>query len=91
MPIDQTTVGGFTVTFISGLIFGLIYAIITTTIASLFVSMGLYSRAFYLHYESMFRDMNKLVGDTSSDVVEKQIRLKVNLIEAIKFHNQTLQ
>lgn len=87
MPFDRSTVNGYTGFLLSGLILGLNYMIITATIASLFLSMGLYLRAFYLHYELMFRHMNELV-DRKIPEAAKWIQLKACLIEAIKFHNQ---
>lgn len=87
MPFDPNTVGGFTGVFVSGLIFGTNYLIITTTLVSFLLSMALYWRAFSTHYESMFRNMNDLVAAKPADAVTL-IRLKARLIEAIDFHNQ---
>lgn len=87
MPFDRSTVNGYTGFIVSGLILGLNYMTITATIASLFLSMGLYLRAFYLHYELMFRNMDELV-DRKTPEADEPIRLKACLIEAIKFHIQ---
>lgn len=87
MPFDQTTFGGFVGMLVNGLTTGLTYLVITTTIASLFLSMGLYLQAFHSHYESMFDNMNAIVAGSSSNS-DAAIRLKACLIEAVNFHNQ---
>lgn len=87
VPFDVSTVAGFTGHLVSGFILGLSYLAITTTLASIFLSMGLYLRAFKSHYEAMFRNMDAIVavGPLNSD---RLIRLKTCLIEAINFHIQ---
>lgn len=87
MPFDQNTFGGFVGMLVNGLTTGLTYLMITTTIASLFLSMGLFLQAFYLHYESMCRNINELI-DKKMPEATKQFRLKSYLIETIHFHNQ---
>lgn len=87
MPFDQTTIGGFVGMLVNGLTTGLTYLVITTTIASLFLSMGLYLQAFCSHYESMFGDMNEIVAGSPSKF-DDAIPLNACLVEAIKFHNQ---
>lgn len=87
MPFDPTTYSGFTGVLLCGLIFGLTYLIITTAVALLFLSMGLYLEAFCSHYESIFRNMNKLV-DEKIQMACRQMRLKACLAEAIDFHSQ---
>lgn len=85
---DQSTFEGYLVSLMIGFIPGLIYIVYTATLNALFVSMGFYFRAFYSHYESMFRNMNELVDGTAPEGA-KQIQLKASLIEAIKLREQT--
>lgn len=87
MPFDLSTVYGFIGNLVSGLILGMSYLIITTTIACYFLSIGLFLQAFNSHYESMFRNMNVLVA-VSPPSGDRIIRLKACLIEAINFHIQ---
>lgn len=86
MPFDPSTVGGFAGTFFSGLIFGASYLTITAALASFFLSMGLFLRAFNSHFASMFRNINALVE--SPPYPDRVIQLKACLIEAINFHSQ---
>lgn len=87
MPFDQSTFAGFVGMLVNGLTTGLTYLITTTTIASLILSMGLFLRSFYTHFQSMMRNMDALV-DGNSRQADISTPLKAYLIEAINFHNQ---
>lgn len=87
MPLDLNTIGGFISILFSALVFGFIYLIVSSTITSLFLSMGLYLGAFHSHYESMFHTMNELVKKNIPEAA-KQIQLKACLVNAMNFHTQ---
>lgn len=57
-------------------------------IESLFLAMGLYLRAFYLHYDSLFQSMSYLVDIDRPATNSGTIQIKARLIEAIQFHNR---
>lgn len=80
MPLEPSTFGGYMVHLVAGSVYGLTYLILTTTIASNFLSMGFYLRALYKHYELMFQGMNGMAEDSP-------LRQKAALIEAINFQN----
>lgn len=82
MFIDPTTFGGFVGHLVCGFIFGLSYLILTVAVASNYLSMGIYLRASYEHYEAMFRNINGMVEENVNPS-----QLKASLIEAINFHN----
>lgn len=84
MPLDPSTFGGYMVYLVGGSVYGLTYLILTTTIASNFLSMGFCLRALYEHYESMFRSMNGMAEDSP-------LRQKAALIEAINVQMRTIQ
>lgn len=77
--------GEFTGILICHLVQGYTYLIVTTTIGSFFVTFGMYLRAMSLHCESMIQSISDLVD---SAAIEREIRLKARLIDAVWFHNQ---
>lgn len=85
-PFDKSTFSGFCAILILDYVWGITYLGAIVVILSLFLSMGLFINTFRTHFESMFRNMDELVGEhRPRDYV---IQLKSGLIEAINLHNQ---
>lgn len=85
-PFNQSTNGGYCAVLAIELSTSSVYVAVTLTIATLFLSLGMFFNAFSIQFESMFRNMSELASRkrTRGSMVE----LKQSLIDAIKFHNQ---
>lgn len=84
-PLDQNTAVGFSGILAIEIIFSLVYLTMTTSIVSLFLSMGLFLGAFCEHFDLMFRNMSELAG-RKRPTFGSGIPLRKHLIEAIEFH-----
>lgn len=86
MSFDENTFFGFCVLLYLNYVAGVGYIVVTTLIATLFVTAGLFFNTFRAHFELMFQNMGDLV--TKHRRPDYATRLKACLIEAINFHNQ---
>lgn len=87
MPFDHSSVEGYIGICAIHLIISTTYVIVTILIESLFLAMGLYLRAFHLHFKSMLQHISDL-AEIRRAAIDPAVQLKSHLIEAIRFHDQ---
>lgn len=86
-PFEIGTAGGWLRNIFYCFSLGLPYASLNISISSFFLSQGLFFEAFYLHFQSVFKDLDEIVGSKQTFARRTDLECKLAVIEAIQLHS----
>lgn len=87
-PFDEGTIGGWFCVFCFSMVPVVIYVALNITIVIFFMSMGLYFEASCKHYRMIFRSVSDIAESCSQLTHQNKQKMKMLMIEAIRFHNK---